>query len=264
VFYGLPTGLQEKENMTMRNHKFFTLIELLVVIAIIAILASMLLPALSKARDSARTAQCGNNLRQLSMAIFNYEDDLDQDYWMPHYHKTSSSATTGVPWGSRMLNAGYLQGFNRSKVYSTSGSQYYLEIFRCPSNTNTTTTGGTYYPAPHVQVTSSYMYGLNNALHRNAYPGSSYRLKSWLRYPSRTANLADNGPSQYYVFGSQQADMLLSVFPHPGYTANVSFVDGHLGQANGNDPNINTISRAYKNPFYTYFGSIYTGYGWFK
>jgi len=59
----------------IKNH--FTLIELLVVIAIIAILASLLMPALAKSRDKARTIVCLNNMKQLGSAFMAYADDYN-------------------------------------------------------------------------------------------------------------------------------------------------------------------------------------------
>ena len=81
--------------------RFFTLIELLVVIAIIAILASILLPALNKARDKAKSVKCMNTAKQLGMYFALYTQNYDG--WIP---KCTQAGSDGKPnWTLCLINA---------------------------------------------------------------------------------------------------------------------------------------------------------------
>lgn len=109
-----------------KQRKSFTLIELLVVIAIIAILASMLLPAISKARDQAKTIACSNNIRQISAEFAMYGDEYNQYYPVGGYGPN--------PWSyliygdAKMSSAKYKaleHTYCPSNKFRDSGDNYY-------------------------------------------------------------------------------------------------------------------------------------------
>ena len=107
----------------------FTLIELLVVVAIIALLVSVLLPALSAAREQARSAYCLSNLRQQGQAIMYYAGDYS-DY-LPTYD-INNGGSTGIYESSH----GYLARLDPyvKRARPTGVDQDTANIWRCPSD----------------------------------------------------------------------------------------------------------------------------------
>ncbi len=105
--------------MKIKKSNSFTLIELLVVIAIIAILASMLLPALRNARESANRIVCVNNQKQLFQGFAMYDNDYD-GYW-------PSPKNTSGAWTWKQAIAPYVSAEGKEDV-ADSGT-----VFACPS-----------------------------------------------------------------------------------------------------------------------------------
>ena len=188
----------------MSKKRGFTLIELLVVIAIIAILAGMLLPALSRARESARRAACLNNLKQIMTAIKTYSPDYNE------YYPTSADAGGSISASSHYEDLGILY-----PTYCTS-----LEVFTCPSS-------GDKMPRRTDDTRDNLPFNSSEGKmcsYAYSYDGTGSGQKAWTEAaPSTTRILAD----------MHSTKDLTSESNHKMDGRNVAFQDGHVRWVSG-------------------------------
>lgn len=211
----------------MQSQRAFTLIELLVVIAIIAILASMLFPVFSQAREKARAASCLSNHRQLGTGLTLYVQDYDETYPITFYTARESSGTPCI-----------LTSFQALQPYQRNS-----QIVLCPSDsTRLDFAAGCIlmgYPppcaaAPPVTLLS---YQPNMRLidvgdpnylvnPYTGYTGRPVRRLCEVEFPAETGAYADatialqGGTANYTTYD-------MPVQARHGLAINVSFADGH-------------------------------------
>ena len=203
----------------------FTLIELLVVIAIIAILAALLLPALSKAKEQGKSAYCINSLRQIDIAMALYEDD--NEGWL-HHTPVGSPPNHGKWYMNPRMQAArrVIDDPNSSDAYW--GVAYYahagkqVRLWRDPAARVVDEWRWDYKFSPDFWLDGAY--GINgrffSAVQRSGATGVHPRRRNELDAPTETILVQDAGEHRLEADGAATTNDALGC--NPGVTRNLS------------------------------------------
>jgi prepilin-type N-terminal cleavage/methylation domain-containing protein len=178
---GASTSISENA-MRKGDGRAFTLVELLVVIAIIAVLISLLLPALAKARAAAMNVTCASNLRQLALGTISYATD----YGALPYTDFQSSASQ-LYWFDRLNNGKYV-ALNRNLLSSTLWHCPFLTGVAGPWNRNWDTPGLNYAMNRRLLA----MYDPPSSANPNGSSGQAWQRCGWYS-PSPRMNVTGIG-----------------------------------------------------------------------
>ena len=234
-----------------RKRNGFTLIELLVVVAIIAILAAMLLPALSRAKEKARAAVCMNNLKQLGLAFHLYT--LDYNGYLPtvaaFYIWNSSTAPPLVQiWFMYGGAYGYTWEYhlhpyiNKNRPDTQNESK--TDLWRCPSGFVDTKQRRS---PPFLHYGMNSRFGGIGSLSYNKLDRITQSSNTVLAGDSTMGNSANRGP---YLYPRNYAGSIYArVSDRHNGGGNILWVDGHVSWAAANDDYVNSSASWDRKPW---------------